>query len=614
MNNDNYQYLPIRLSHLLTHCSVGSVVRGPDYLMIIQDIRQWTNRDGSLGTREIMFVEQVKAALGIEESLREPPIAQLDKHDKPDGACIPASRFPAWMSCNSCGLMHYKPWMDQQTNTPVCQGYNQYNQPCKKLLTQVSLVLVHSEGHVADLDWHYLAHKDSKNPDQKQCGRAPLKLKLLNKKTIVCTLCKASNIVNSGLRLPYHAWIQPWLKESPSESDSKELAEVMEINDTRIHRSVTTSALVIPPESRIERESVVAKLYCSPSLREKITSAKTPLQKKSSKKRLATELHCTVAEIDEAIFQIEDGFPYIDKQITTLKLLESEYQAILDPIPDLNEDEDFVTNHLSEQWHSFLQNRNSESISSKLNQLITSVVEIRKLKEIMVFKGFTRGGEMGDEEITIVPPAINEETDWLPALELYGEGIFVGFNEYIVAEWEKIPAVQARTQDFIARYAKTNIQFDPDIAISPRFMFLHALSHLLIKELEIQAGYPSASLKERIYASQSEELTMAGILIYVAIPDVDGTLGGLAELAQPQRLEKIISKAFEKARWCSLDPVCASHEGQGIGLLNKAACHACELLPETSCFCGNILLDRIFIKGNNAINLPSILTLIEPKS
>ena len=221
---------------------------------------------------------------------------------------------------------------------------------------------------------------------------------------------------------------------------------------------------------------------------------------------------------------------------------------------------------------------------------------------------------MGDEEVTIVPPAINEETDWLPALELYGEGIFVGFNEDIVAEWEKIPAVQARTQDFIARYAKTNIQFDPDIAISPRFMFLHALSHLLIKELEIQAGYPSASLKERIYASQSEELTMAGILIYVAIPDVDGTLGGLAELAQPQRLEKIISKAFEKARWCSLDPVCASHEGQGVGLLNKAACHACELLPETSCFCGNILLDRIFIKGNNAINLPSILTLIKPKS
>lgn len=145
-------------------------------------------------------------------------------------------------------------------------------------------------------------------------------------------------------------------------------------------------------------------------------------------------------------------------------------------------------------------------------------------------------------------------------------------------------------------------------------MFLHALSHLLIKELEIQAGYPSASLKERIYASNDDETSMSGILIYVAIPDMDGTLGGLAELSKPERLEKIITKAFEKARWCSLDPVCASHDGQGVGLLNKAACHACELLPETSCFCGNILLDRVFVKGDTNSAMPSVLDMITLES
>ncbi len=625
MMTEKKQYLSIRLSHLLTHCSVGSVVRGPDYLMIIQDVRNWTNRDGSTGSRELMFVEQVKSALGIEQSLREPPIAQLDKYDTPDGACIPASRFPAWTACVKCGLMHYKPWFDQKTNDPVCLDCNKkYSRNVP--LSQVSLVLVHTDGYISDLDWHFLAHKNANTPSQQQCGRAQGTLILKNNKTVKCKACNSAYTVRAGERLPYISWIQPWIKEHPplkesadlsnSSKDSKKLAhsvgEVMEVNDTRIHRSVTTSALVIPPESRIERESIVSKLYCSPHLRQRVTSAKSRLQQKSSKRQLAAELFCTVEDIEDALIQIEDGFPFIDKNLSKLKLLESEYQAILEPIPDLKEDEDFVTNHLTDAWHALLSNKEKSSLGRKLELLIDNVIEISKLKEVMVFKGFTRGGETEDGEVTVVPPAITEETEWLPALELYGEGIFISFNEDILYEWEKTPVVQKRTQEFISRYEKTNIKFDPDLVITPRFMFLHALSHLLIKELEIQAGYPSASLKERIYASQSEDLSMAGILIYVAIPDVDGTLGGLAELAQPQRLERVISKAFEKARWCSLDPVCASHEGQGIGMLNKAACHACELLPETSCFCGNILLDRIFIKGDDNINFPSILSLVKP--
>ena len=606
MNNQQYQYLPIRLSHLLTHCSVGAVVRGPDYLMIVQDISEWIALDGT-APREIMFVEQIKATLGIQQALREPPIAKLDKHDLPDGTCIPASRFPSWMACDSCGLMHARPWIDQKTDQPICQGIVN-NRPCKKPLTQVSLVLVHNDGHINDLDWHYLAHKDAEKAKQKQCGREPLTLTLNNKRVIACNKCGAESRVNPGTKLPYFGWSQPWMGYAP-ELPIEDLGEVMEVNDTRIHRAVTISALVIPPESRIGRHSVVAQLYSNQPLRDTLNLRGSNFQRNSRKKTVAEKLDCDVAQLEDAIIQIENGFPNIDTNMTTLKLLEAEYQAILEPIVDLKEDEDFVTHHVSDQWREFLQQRNN-TLSKKLNSLITDVIEIRKLKEIMVFKGFTRGGTIDDEIPTIVPPAIDKEIGWLPALELYGEGIFINFDNDIITEWEKNANVMARTEVFKSRFAKANIKFDPNIIITPRFMFLHALSHLLIKELEIQAGYPSASLKERIYASISDDTSMAGILIYVAIPDVDGTLGGLAELTKPERLEKIISKAFEKARWCSLDPVCASHDGQGVGLLNKAACHACELLPETSCFCGNILLDRIFVKGDHNSAMPSVLDMI----
>lgn len=610
MSNKQYQYLPIRLSHLLTHCSVGAVVRGPDYLMIVQDISQWTALDET-GPRKIMFVEQIKATLGIHQDLREPPIAKLDKHEMPDGVCIPALRFPSWMSCDSCGLMHAKPWSEQKTDKPICQGYVN-NQPCKKPLTQVPLVLVHSEGHINDLNWHYLAHKEASTAKQKQCGREPLTLTLNNRRVIACNKCGASSQVKPGAKLSYLGWSQPWMGYAP-ELPIEGVGEVMEVNDTRIHRSVTISALVIPPESRIGQDSVVAQLYGNSQLQDTLNLQGTSFQKKSRKKSVAAKLGCGLTELNDAIRQLENGFPNIDTSMTTLKLLEAEYQAILEPIVDLKEEEDFVTHHISERWHHYLQQRDN-LLSKKLDSLITDVVEIRKLKEIMVFKGFTRGGAVDDEEPTIVPPAIDKEMGWLPALELYGEGVFINFDDSIMTAWEKNAEVIARTEIFKSRFARANIRFDPDIIITPRFMFLHALSHLLIKELEIQAGYPSASLKERIYASSDDETSMAGILIYVAIPDMDGTLGGLAELSKPERLEKIITKAFEKARWCSLDPVCGSHDGQGVGLLNKAACHACELLPETSCFCGNILLDRVFVKGDTNSAMPSVLDMITLES
>jgi hypothetical protein len=91
---------------------------------------------------------------------------------------------------------------------------------------------------------------------------------------------------------------------------------------------------------------------------------------------------------------------------------------------------------------------------------------------------------------------------------------------------------------------------------------------------------------------------MAGILVYVAVPDIVGSLGGLAELAEPERFLQLVASVFDHADWCSMDPVCSEHEGQGPSQLNLAACHACALVPEPSCLFGNVLLDRTFVRGD----------------
>jgi len=198
-----------------------------------------------------------------------------------------------------------------------------------------------------------------------------------------------------------------------------------------------------------------------------------------------------------------------------------------------------------------------------------------------------------------VPPDLFGAQRWLPAVELFGEGIFISFAESMIAAWERQPGVSDRARVVQRRALDAELPQPP-----PRFLLLHTLAHLIIRNLEIHSGYPAASLKERLYIQSgaeqdgaSDAQAMAGILIYASVPDRAGTLGGLAESAEPARLLALLEAVFQQAQWCSLDPVCAEHEGQGPHLLNRAACHACALVPDSACAHGNVLLDRGFITG-----------------
>jgi hypothetical protein len=85
---------------------------------------------------------------------------------------------------------------------------------------------------------------------------------------------------------------------------------------------------------------------------------------------------------------------------------------------------------------------------------------------------------------------------------------------------------------------------------------------------------------------------MAGVMIYTAAGDSEGTLGGLVRMGEYPRLGHLLNMSVTGAQWCSFDPVCADHPGQGPDGLSLAACHACALVPETSCEVANRLLDR----------------------
>ncbi len=138
--------------------------------------------------------------------------------------------------------------------------------------------------------------------------------------------------------------------------------------------------------------------------------------------------------------------------------------------------------------------------------------------------------------------------------------------------------------------------------VSARYLAVHTLAHLLINEWSLDGGYPAAALRERLYIGDD----MAGFLIYTATSDSAGSLGGIVAQGEPARLGSSLESALLRASWCSNDPLCSEAAASGADSLNLAACHACVLLPETSCETNNAFLDRVALVGTPDGGVPGL--------
>ena len=70
----------------------------------------------------------------------------------------------------------------------------------------------------------------------------------------------------------------------------------------------------------------------------------------------------------------------------------------------------------------------------KLKPFLKKIVQVERLREVRVFRGFQRI-QFGSNN-TIVKPYFNAEgIKWLPASEVFGEGIFLEFDETKLHEW-----------------------------------------------------------------------------------------------------------------------------------------------------------------------------------
>jgi hypothetical protein len=228
-----------------------------------------------------------------------------------------------------------------------------------------------------------------------------------------------------------------------------------------------------------------------------------------------------------------------------------------------------------------------------LGSLISKVMLVTRLREVRALQGFSRILPPGGSET--LAPLYLDDPRWRPAIEVSGEGLFLSLDEERLTTWEQHESVARRAHVLDARYAQraTNWGHEPDRRITARLVLIHTFAHALIDQLSLDAGYPAASLRERLYVAED----MHGFLVYTATTDSAGSLGGVVAQGSPERLGEAVKAAIARAAWCSADPICVEADAQGADGLNLAACHACMLLPETSCEEMNVLLDRALLVG-----------------
>ena len=347
--------------------------------------------------------------------------------------------------------------------------------------------------------------------------------------------------------------------------------QVIQRTAANAYYPVTVSALTIPPtaSSVVERHWTQIQAYLNMGFDQATF--------RNVLKGLLTAEDLTESDLDEIIFEIELKDSSAGKaEVTRQRIYQSEYHAL---VGENHDGAQFKTKHVP--------------VPKGYESLVEDVVLVKRLREIMALEGFRRISPEPSSTSRGMSPLSKEKLDWLPGIELLGEGFFIKLNQSAVDEWVK--RVGDRYNRMEERLEKSNVKCE---SLLPQYVLLHTLSHVLIRQLAMECGYTTSSINERIYSTyKADNRKMSGILLYTSSSDSDGSLGGLVRRGRPENLKVTMDEALSSATWCSSDPLCVESHEQGYKSLNYAACHACLLLPETSCEMRNCLLDRVSLMG-----------------
>lgn len=590
-NADNGKKYRIRKSQLFGPWGIGAVLPCPDgSSVMIAGLDRFPQ-----GELDAVDDPRLAHHIGV-SNLFLPPVGEQ--------GTVPAVRFPLWMYCPSCGQMRrVKP---TSTTMPHC-----VNPECKSkrkpALVPERFIVVCPEGHIDDVPLLEWVHKGPVDDPEKHVltrwtrgGSATL-----GDIEYKCSCGMHRSLL--GITKPgaleeigYHCHgNRPWLGPDANEQCQALVEElrVVQRGGTNVWYADVASSIRIP-------DSLDDKL---------ISLVSNNIDNLQDFEGLGEEALIKYA----GLLGPQNGMSYSADQVITA------YRKLAAPQNDAPtsegsyREEEFEVLCYPDRVHANTDvfegaRHNIEDYSSSIMaSVVETVTLVTTLKETRALVGFTRLYPDHNDGLSFWRrrrALSNDNLNWTIATQMTGEGIFIRLNQSAIEEWQSHPSVvkriakmQQQLDQWDEQRAKSSEEQRHDV-INPAYVLIHTLAHILMLSITKECGYPTASVRERIYCDRyinddDRHEGMLGLLIYTASEDSAGSLGGLVRAGAPGRFEMIFERAVIDAQWCSSDPVCIESPGQGPGSCNLAACYSCALVPETSCELGNRMLDRGVLVG-----------------
>ena len=545
---------------------------------------------------------------------------------------VPYQRFPMWNFCPRCYLLQDLPLSAR--GKVHCTGAEHRSKGSGKgpYVAQVPFVAICDYGHLQDFPWREWVHRSL----EPSCMK-PMRLRStggasLSAQTVECECGKSRNLAGiteaepiGSPRYPMTTLSKelteggdeyvckgamPWHGEAGGRECGRPVRGSLRAA-SNLYYALVKSAIYLPRATATVPEKLILALDTPP-----LSTLINQFRQLDALDRLEPEL---LRSQQREILQ-----PYTDDEVSdALKIIRqttSAAQAVVEQDGDGDpSDEDELADETEfrrpefdvlrhELRTPYLEIRQADltEYDSRVSPVFSRLMLVDKLRETRALYGFNRifpesDWKLADRQGLLWKAQPDWKQSWLPAYVVHGEGIFLELDEERLRTWEATDAVRQRVNRLAANYA--TVQQARQLRerdLTARFALLHSLSHLVMNQLTFECGYSSAALRERLYVSE-EPHSMAGLLIYTAAGDAEGTMGGLVRMGKPGYFEPAVLTAIDAAKWCSADPVCMEigEAGQGPDSCNMAACHSCALVPETACEEFNRFLDRALVVGSH---------------
>ncbi len=581
----------IRRSQIVTTFGPGAMVDLIDDAVLVAGLDFWRfdPRTGPSSVPEPRLRAQLakklqKAGrpLRVDNPFLAPPIG-LDA--SPDPRCgIQVLVFPYWFVCQNptCRAL-------VRAGDGLVLKSGKYVHVCgraESTTVPVRFVSTCKRGHLDDFPWLFFAHS---GPNHCAAPRLSLHEGATGDFSTIEVRCscgvsrrmKDASITKANPRCRGR---RPWLGGQGAE-ECAEPQHLLVRTASNSYFTQVESAVSIPDPN----EAVRAKVESVWDVLESATAEELPVLRKVKKVKPVLE-GLSDDDVLDAIKAIRSGDVSTDESLRTPEFRQFLAQPEEHPGELPSAEDDFFARRCAPEG----------GLPAKVARMVLA----HKLREVRVQVGFTRidsatADMQGEYDLGVRTAPLGLQTDWLPGVEIRGEGVFLQLDEEAVRTWERRDAVRARVRQLLGGYDTWAQKAGIDGAPFPggRFYLLHSLAHLLISALSLECGYAASAIRERLYCAPSDDkVPMAAILLSTGTPGTEGTLGGLVE--QGRRIRAHLRRAFELGVLCSSDPVCAGHDPAKDPTerwLEGAACHGCLFIAECSCERFNKYLDRALV-------------------